>query len=55
VEAATIINVAESIDLMTCPVLKLVIDFNGIKHISWVGDSGGRVHDNAGKDVMTRC
>jgi hypothetical protein len=32
---------------MTCPVLKLVIDFSGIKHISWVGDSAGRVHDNA--------
>jgi hypothetical protein len=36
---------------MTCPVLKLVIDFGGIKHISWVGDSAGRVHDNAGPDL----
>jgi hypothetical protein len=48
-EAATIINVAVSIDLMTCPNLAglefrwMSIDVAAMKHICWVGDSRAMV------------
>src|SRR4051812_27933098 len=60
-DAMMIIQVADSIDLMTCPMRQRPIEPAGIKHICWIGNSGlqrrqrRRSSDRSRRDVAVRA